>query len=77
MGKAVFRLDVIGWVCTAGSFMKGKDHDENLIREMEEGTQIPCTTASTAGMATFRQLGFKKICLSTPYPGPVNTVDYT
>lgn len=61
MGKAVFRLDVIGWVCTAGSFMKGQYHIENLIREMEEGTRIPCTTGSTVVMAVLRQLGVKKM----------------
>ncbi len=67
--------DVIGWICTAGSFMKGKGHDERLIQEMEKATGIPCTTCSTAVMAAFRQLGIKKISLATPYPLPVNDIE--
>jgi maleate isomerase len=67
--------DVIAWICTAGSFMKGKGHDERLIKEMEEATEIPCTTTSTAVMAAFEQLGIKKLCMATPYPLDVNEVE--
>jgi len=72
---AANKPDVIAWVCTAGSFMKGKGHDERLIKEMEEATHIPCTTTSTAVMAAFRQLGIKKLCLATPYPLDVNEIE--
>ena len=67
--------DVIGWICTAGSFMKGKGHDERLVREMEAATGIPCTTTSTAMMAAFRQLGIRKLSLCTPYPNNVNDIE--
>lgn len=67
--------DVIVWMCTAGSFMKGRGHDERLIREMEEATHIRCTTASTAVMTAFRQLGLKKIAMATPYPFAVNEIE--
>jgi maleate isomerase len=67
--------DVIAWVCTAGSFMKGKGHDERLVKEMEAATHIPCTTTSTAVMAAFRQLGIKKVCVATPYPLDVNEIE--
>lgn len=67
--------DVIAWICTAGSFMKGKGHDERLIQEMEKATNIPCTTTSTAIMAAFKELGIKKLCLVTPYPFDVNEIE--
>ena len=67
--------DVIAWICTAGSFLKGKGHDERLIREMEAATGIPCTTTSTAVMAAFRQLGIKRFSLCTPYPFDVNDIE--
>lgn len=67
--------DVIAWVCTAGSFLKGKGHDERLIREMQEATGVPCTTTSSAVMAALRQLGIKRLALCSPYPDPVNAIE--
>lgn len=67
--------DVIAWVCTAGSFMKGKGHDERLIKEMEAATHIPCTTTSTAVMAAFKQLGLTRVAMATPYPFAVNDIE--
>jgi maleate isomerase len=72
---ASYRPDVILWCCTAGSFIKGKGHDEKLIMEMEKATQVPCTTTATAVMAAFRQLRMKKVCVVTPYPDPVNEIE--
>src|SRR4030042_3775786 len=67
--------DVIAWICTAGSFMKGKGHNERLVKKMEAAPHIPCTTTSTAMMAAFRQLGIKKISMATPYPLNVNEIE--
>lgn len=67
--------DVIGWICTAGSFLKGKGHDQKLIKEMEAATGIPCMTTSTAMIAAFKQLGIKKLAMATPYPSDVNQVE--
>lgn len=67
--------DVIAWICTAGSFMKGKGHDERLIREMQEATGVPCTTTATALMAAFRHLGIRKFAMCTPYPFDVNEIE--
>lgn len=67
--------DVIAWMCTAGSFLKGKGHNDRLVAEMEAATGIPCTTTSTAMMAAFRQLGIRKLSMCTPYPFPVNDIE--
>jgi maleate isomerase len=67
--------DVIAWICTAGSFMKGKGHDQRLVKEMEAATGIACTTTSTAIMEAFRVLGMKKLAVATPYPLDVNAIE--
>ena len=67
--------DVIAWVCTAGSFLRGKGHDEKLVKEMESATHIPCTTTSTAILAALKELGVKKVCLLTPYPRAANEIE--
>jgi maleate isomerase len=72
---AAHEPDVIVWMCTAGSFLKGKGHDERIIREMEEATGIPCTTTSTAVMEAFRELSGTRIALVTPYPDEVNEIE--
>ena len=72
---AASQPDVIGWFCTAGSFLKGKGHDQRLVREMEEATGLPCTTASSAVVAALKQLGIKKLSMCTPYPIPVNEIE--
>jgi len=67
--------DVIAWICTAGSFLRGKGHDQKLIKEMEAATKIPCTTTSSAMLAAFKELGIKKLCLLTPYPKDANEIE--
>jgi len=70
-----YKPDVILWCCTAGSFLKGKGHDERLIKEMQDATGIPCTTTSSAVMAAFKTLGVNKFSMVTPYPFDVNDIE--
>ncbi|HEY4774263.1 MAG TPA: aspartate/glutamate racemase family protein [Xanthobacteraceae bacterium] len=67
--------DVIAWVCTAGSFLKGKGHDERLIKELVEATGVPCTTTSTAVKTALKHLGVERLALATPYPDEVNAIE--
>src|SRR3990172_1143755 len=53
--------DVIGWFCTAGSFLKGKGHNERLVKEMQEATGVRCTTTSSAVVAALRHLGIRRL----------------
>jgi maleate isomerase len=69
------RPDVIAWMCTAGSFLKGKGYDRKLIAEMEAATGIASTTTSTAVVEAFRALGLKRIAMATPYPLEVNAIE--
>ncbi|MGI5970926.1 MAG: maleate cis-trans isomerase family protein [Oscillospiraceae bacterium] len=72
---AAYKPECVIWACTAGSFLKGKGHDERLIKEMEAATGAPCTTTSTAIKCAFEELGIKKFALATPYPHDVNLVE--
>jgi maleate isomerase len=67
--------DVIAWICTAGSFLRGKGHDENLIKQMQDATHIPCTTTSTAILAALKELKAKNVILLTPYPRAANEIE--
>jgi len=70
-----YKPDVIAWCCTAGSFLKGKQHDEELIAQMEAETGITCTSTSTSLKAAFNFMGCKSIAICTPYPNDVNEVE--
>jgi len=72
---ADYKPDVVIWCCTAGSFLKGKGHDEGLIKEMETVSGAACTTTSTAIRAAFDELGIKSFAMATPYPCDVNLVE--
>ena len=70
-----WQCDVVLWLCTAGSFLKGIGYDQELIKGIEEATGIPATTTSTAMMDAFRELGLKKIALGTPYAADANELE--
>ncbi len=72
-----YSVDAILWNCTAGSFLKGKNHDEELIAQMEEatGNTVKCTTTSTSLCEAFRFMGAKKIAFCTPYPNEANVME--
>lgn len=66
------KADAILWNTTTGSLMKGYGYDQELIKRIEEATNIPATTASTAMIEAFKGLGIKKVCVAMPYVDEVN-----
>ena len=71
-----YSTDVVLWNCTAGSFLKGKDHDAELIAQMEEvAGGAKCTTTSTSLVTAFNFMNVKKVAICTPYPNNVNDVE--
>ena len=60
-------VDVIVFGCTSGSFIGGLGYDLKIIREIEEATNIPAVTTSTAVIESLRALNAKSIGLATPY----------
>ena len=65
-------VNAIVWNTTTGSLMKGLGYDLELVKAIEEATNIPATTSSTAMLAAFEKLGIKKLCLAMPYIDDVN-----
>lgn len=61
------RPKVVAWACTAGSFLKGLGHDQELIRAIEAATGVRALTTSTAVVEALKVLRVKKLSVATPY----------
>jgi maleate isomerase len=69
---APLRLDVIVSLSTTGSLMKGVGYDQELIKKIEDATNIPATTSSTAMLVGLRKLGIKRVSVACAYIDEVN-----
>lgn len=65
-------VDVIGYGCTSGSLFKGKDHDGEIEREIEEKTRIPAVATAKAVVEAMDTIQIKKVCVATPYIDEIN-----
>jgi maleate isomerase len=65
---------VIMFGCTSGSFLKGTEWDESLIKRMKTvtGEDTPCLTTTRSVDMAIKELGLKKLSVATPYPDDVN-----
>ena len=61
------KVDIIAFACTAGSFIKGKGYDEEIMERISRATGLPATTTTTAVVTGLRTLGIKRLVLVTPY----------
>ncbi|GAI87961.1 unnamed protein product, partial [marine sediment metagenome] len=64
--------DVIGYGCTSGSFAKGSDWDQELIKRIEKTSGSFATTSATSLVKALKTLKIEKIALATPYTQEVN-----
>jgi maleate isomerase len=58
---------VIAFCCTSGSFVRGKGHDQEIVREIEKETGKPAVTTTTAVLEALKAFGCRKIAMTTPY----------
>jgi maleate isomerase len=65
-------VDIIGFGCTAGSFLHGPDRDRALSERVEKRTGIPMVTTSMAVIKAFEELKISKMALATPYIEEIN-----
>ena len=63
--------DVVSYACTSGSFLGGRDSDEDTCRRLVEIAGVPAFTTSTAIVAALRALGARRVAVVTPYIEPV------
>lgn len=61
------RPKVVAWACTAGSFLKGLGHDQELIRSIEAATGARALTTSTAVVGALKALEVRRLAVATPY----------
>ncbi len=64
---AAARVGVLAFGCTSGSFAGGKGYDQELIKIIEDATNLPATTTTTAVLRALNTLGVSRIALATPY----------
>ena len=65
-------VDIILFSCTAGSFLEKGDYDIQLVKHIEEITNLPATTTSTCILEAMEAYGAKKIHIVTPYSAEIN-----
>ena len=68
-------VDVILFSCTAGSFINGLAYDRELIRHLEEITNVKATTTSSCVLKAMNTLDIHSIDLVTPYAAAVNDLE--
>jgi len=68
-------VNVIGYGCTSGSLLKGKDHGGEIERKITEKTGIPSVATAKAVIEALTELRIKKLCVATPYIEEINELE--
>ncbi|MDQ6524026.1 hypothetical protein RB608_10465 [Nocardioides sp. LHD-245] len=68
----------VGYACTSGSFLEGRDVDADTCAALCVASGVPSYTTSTAMVSALRALGVRRLAVVTPYIAPVagGAVDY-
>jgi maleate isomerase len=66
-------VNVLLYACTSGSFIGGKEWEQDIIKKMEKSSGIPAITTSGAVIKALRTLKVKKIVMATPYTDLINS----
>jgi len=62
------RVDVIAYACTSGSFYKGPQWDESVMRQVQEIASVPCVTTSSAVAQALQAAKAQRLSVVSPYP---------
>jgi len=67
------KVDLIVFGCTSGSFLKGtKDWNCEITRRIQETSEIPAITTTTAVVEALKKLEINKVAVATPYIDAIN-----
>src|SRR5690606_2433111 len=69
---ASVKPNVVAYACTSGSFIKGLEWDNKIIKKIITVTSCPAISASSASLEALRNLNIKKIAIFTPYINKIN-----
>jgi maleate isomerase len=61
------KVEVIGYGCLAGSFVKGPGHDEEIARKITDATGISGVAAAAAVIDAFRAMKITRVSVASPY----------
>jgi maleate isomerase len=65
-------VDILGFGCTAGSFLHGVEGEWELSERIEKRMGIPMVTTSMAVIKALEELKISKIAVATPYIEEIN-----
>ncbi len=68
-------VNVIGYGCTSGSLLKGKDQGGEIEKKIKEKTGIPAVATAKAVIDALGELRVKKLCVATPYIEEINELE--
>ncbi len=68
-------VNVIGYGCTSGSLLKGKDHGGEIERKISEKTGIRAVATAKAVIEALTELAIKRLCIATPYVEEINELE--
>lgn len=62
------RPDIVGFACTASSYLLGEARETALVAEFEAAFGSPIVTGGQAILAALRALGARRLAVLAPYP---------
>jgi maleate cis-trans isomerase len=65
-----FRLDVVEWACTSGSFILGRDYAEKQAAALSAAMDLPAGSTSLAFVAAAAGMKLTKVSVLATYPEP-------
>ena len=69
---ATVRPEVVAYACTSGSFLKGDEWDNSIMKKITKLSSCPSITTSRAVINAIHEMGIKKLTLVTPYIDDLN-----
>jgi maleate isomerase len=67
----ITRPKVIIYLCNSCSFVRGVGYDLKIAEAMQQMTNIPAITISTAQVQALKVLGIRRVAVAAPYPADV------
>ena len=61
------KLKVVAFACNSGSFHKGIEFENELVRSIEAAAGVPSISTSGAALQALKELGLNKLCMISPY----------
>jgi maleate isomerase len=68
---ATTRPSVVAWMCTSGSFSRGREWDAEMRSILSAKAGCPATTTSEAMVVALSAIGVKRVAVAAPYESEV------